>query len=86
MDIDKLIEQLLTTDYGGVEVKRQAFVRLLQDPELIQQALRNLVPRPGSTSARAMACQCPILDNQDREGTGTYVITSQCPLHWHKKP
>lgn len=39
LSVHELIAQLLTTDYGGVSVKRACLVRLLQDEALGQSAL-----------------------------------------------
>lgn len=41
-------------------------------------------PAPGSPEAIRLGCQCPVLDNQEREGSGTYVISSRCSMHWRK--
>jgi len=42
MSASELIDQLLTTDYGGLSVKRSCLVRLLQDAALGQSALKIL--------------------------------------------
>lgn len=39
LSVHELIVQLLTTDYGGVSVKRARLVRLLRDETLGQSAL-----------------------------------------------
>lgn len=42
----ELLDQLLTTDYGGVEQKRVCLIRLLRNPALATQALALLEHRP----------------------------------------
>ena len=42
--------------------------------------------RPGSDTARAAGCTCPVLDNAHGKGylgqPGTWVMRGGCPLHW----
>lgn len=46
MSPDELIVQLLTTDYGGVALKRTCLIRLLRDPDLGRNALEILEGNP----------------------------------------
>ena len=57
LTVHELVAQLLTTDYGGVSVKRACLVRLLQDETLGQSDLSLLkgssgIPTSLPTNAR----------------------------------
>ena len=44
-------------------------------------------PNPGSKEAKYFFCCCPVLDNSHGKGylgTGNFVISERCKLHWHE--
>lgn len=84
MDLGNTID-LLTSDHGGVAQKRRALITLLMDPAAIQEAINTLMPWPGTPEARLLGCRCPVLDNQELQGTGRRIVLSSCQLHWPKE-
>lgn len=58
-------------------------------PNKTQPLLPTLpVPAPGSRQARKAGCKCPVRDNahgQGYEGTGLFIVSEKCTMHWSKK-
>lgn len=46
------------------------------------------VPNPGSATAQALGCTCPVMDNCYGLGAydGNFWISQGCPLHDPKEP
>lgn len=84
MDLTYTLD-LLTSKRGEEALKRRALITLLMDPAAIQEAINALMPMPGTPEALLLGCRCPVLDNQELEGTGRRIILSTCQLHWPKE-
>ena len=51
LSVQNLLEQLLTSDYGGMEHKRRCLLQLLEDTVLIQTVIRLLEKKASGSQA-----------------------------------